>query len=129
MKYWIRAWWTYHFRRFTSWKVSKYGVISGPYFPVFSPNTGKKGPEITPHLDTFHTVQITCFHCIGVSRQWISDYSDIISVCVETYFFSLVLSLSWTVTFKYLDLFFFSGPPVYVFLVYFIAYKAWRCTF
>ena len=22
----------------TAWKVSKYGLISGPYFPVFSPN-------------------------------------------------------------------------------------------
>ena len=29
----------------TAWKVSKYGVISGPYFPVFE-------PEITPYLDT-----------------------------------------------------------------------------
>ena len=25
----------------TVWKVSKYGVISGPHFPAFSPNTGK----------------------------------------------------------------------------------------
>ena len=33
----------------TAWKVSKYGVISGP-------NTGKYGPEITPYLDTFHAV-------------------------------------------------------------------------
>ena len=33
-----------------------YGVISGPYFPVFNPNTGKYEPEITPYLDTFHTV-------------------------------------------------------------------------
>ena len=33
----------------TAWKVPKYGVISGPYFPVF-------GPEITPYLDTFHAV-------------------------------------------------------------------------
>ena len=41
---------------FTAWKVSKYGVISGPYFSVFSPNTGKYGPEITPYLDTFHAV-------------------------------------------------------------------------
>ena len=56
----------------TAWKVSKYGVISGPYFPVFgqnmeiygvfSPNTGKHGPEITPYLDTFHAV-------IGQSRK------------------------------------------------------------
>ena len=45
--------------------MSKYGVISGPCSPVFgvntkiyeqvfifSPNTGKYGPEITPYLDT-----------------------------------------------------------------------------
>ena len=42
----------------TAWKVSKYGVVSGPYFPVFVLNTGKYGPEITPYLDTFHTVMI-----------------------------------------------------------------------
>ena len=34
---------------FTAWKVSKYGVFFGPYFPVF-------GPEKTPYLDTFHEV-------------------------------------------------------------------------
>ena len=39
-------------------KKSNYGVISGLYFPVFSPNTGKYGPEITPYLDTFHAVAI-----------------------------------------------------------------------
>ena len=36
----------------------KYGVSSGPYFPVFSPNTAKYGPEKTPHLDNFHAVDI-----------------------------------------------------------------------
>ena len=36
--------------------MSKYGVISGPYFPEFSPNTGKYGPEITQYLGTFHAV-------------------------------------------------------------------------
>ena len=57
----------------TARKVSKYGVISSPYFPVFarhldrirrdtsylsvfSPNAGKYGPEITLYLDTFHAV-------------------------------------------------------------------------
>ena len=35
---------------FTAWKVSKYGVVSGPYFSVFGLNTGKYGPEITPYL-------------------------------------------------------------------------------
>ena len=29
----------------TAWKVPKYGVFSGPYFPVFSPNAGKYRPE------------------------------------------------------------------------------------
>ena len=36
--------------------MSKYGVSSGPYFPVFSPNTEKYGPEKTSYLDTFHAV-------------------------------------------------------------------------
>ena len=36
--------------------MSKYRVVSGSYFPVFSPNTGKYGPEITPYLKTFHAV-------------------------------------------------------------------------
>ena len=40
----------------TARKVSKYGVISGPYFTVFRLNTGKYGPEITPYFDTFHAV-------------------------------------------------------------------------
>ena len=40
----------------TAWKASEYGVIPGPYFPVFGLNTVKYGPEITPYLDTFHTV-------------------------------------------------------------------------
>ena len=54
-----------------SWKVSKYGIFSGPYFPafrlnteiyevnsVFSPNTGKYIPEKTPYLNTFHAVMV-----------------------------------------------------------------------
>ena len=40
----------------TAWKVSRYGVIS-----VFSPNTGKYGPEITLYLDTFHAVSLISF--------------------------------------------------------------------
>ena len=39
-----------------AWNVSKYGVFPGPYFPVFSPNTWKYGPEKTSYLDTFHAV-------------------------------------------------------------------------
>ena len=36
--------------------MSKYGIFSGPYFPVFGLNTGKYGQEKTPYVDTFHTV-------------------------------------------------------------------------
>ena len=36
--------------------MPKYAVFSGPYFPVFSPNTGKYGPEKTPYLDSFYAV-------------------------------------------------------------------------
>ena len=36
--------------------MSKYGVISGPYIPVF-------GPEITPYLNTFQAVCV----CVCVS--------------------------------------------------------------
>ena len=39
--------------------MSKYGVFSGPYFPVFSPNVGKYVPEKTPYLETFHAVHVT----------------------------------------------------------------------
>ena len=40
----------------TVWKISKYGVSSGPYFAVFSSNTEKYRPEKTLYLDTFHLV-------------------------------------------------------------------------
>ena len=36
--------------------MSKYGIFSGPYFSVFSLNTGKYGPEKAPYLDNFHVV-------------------------------------------------------------------------
>ena len=38
--------------------MSKYGVFSDPYFPVFSSNTGKYGPEKIPYLDTFYVVNV-----------------------------------------------------------------------
>ena len=43
----------------TACKLSKYGVFSGPYFPVFGLNTGKYELEKTPHLET---VNLTSFH-------------------------------------------------------------------
>ena len=41
----------------TRLKVFKYGVFSGPYFPVSELNTGKYGLEKTLYLDTFHAVE------------------------------------------------------------------------
>ena len=44
------------FFKLTLREVSKYGVFSSPYFPVFELNTGKYGPEKPPYLDTFRAV-------------------------------------------------------------------------
>ena len=41
--------------------MSKYGTFPGWYFPLFSPNAEKYGPEKTPYLDTFHTVCVLTF--------------------------------------------------------------------
>ena len=47
--------------------MSKYGVISGPYFPVFGLNSGKYGPEITPYLNTFYAVK----QIVGYIDYWL----------------------------------------------------------
>ena len=61
----------------------KYGVISGPYFPVFGLNTGKYGPEITPYLDTYHAVWqilfyneflVTSFVSTVQEKEWLINY-------------------------------------------------------
>ena len=46
----------------TAWKMSKYGVIFGPYFPVFV-------PEKTPHLDTFHAVGFGLKFTLAISNM------------------------------------------------------------
>ena len=62
-----------------TWKVSKHGVFFlvriflysdwirrfTELIPIFSPNTGKYGPEKTPYLDTFHAVftKLICSQC------------------------------------------------------------------
>ena len=40
----------------TAWKISKYGLFSDPYFPVFGLNTEKYGPEKTLYLNIICTV-------------------------------------------------------------------------
>ena len=52
-------------------KVSKCGVISGQYFPVFRMNTGKYWLEITTYLDTFHAVvNINTLTILAKSSCW-----------------------------------------------------------
>ena len=53
---------------FTAWKVSKYGVFSGSYFTVVSPNAGKYGPEKTifgnlSPSDYWVVLYVQCFFC------------------------------------------------------------------
>ena len=64
--------------------MSKYGVISGPYFPVFgsvfNPNAEKYGPEMTPYLDTFHAVlwsrfSLTCSYYLFHHWTWCVYYT------------------------------------------------------
>ena len=54
-------------QKVTACKVSKYGVISGPYFPVFGLNTGKQGPEKTPYLDAFQAGHVILKRTIVVN--------------------------------------------------------------
>ena len=53
----------------TALEVSKYGVISGPYFRVFGLNTGKYRPEITPYLGTFHAVLWSHNNSMGNKKE------------------------------------------------------------
>ena len=54
--------------------MSKYGVISGQYFPIFGLNTGRYGPEITPYFDTFHAVRMNLFpYTLGTSHSEVSE--------------------------------------------------------
>ena len=67
---------------YTTWKVSKYGVISGLHFPVFGLNTGKYGPEITLYLDNFHAVWVSLFSSLLIS----STYSESLNTVPDTLF-------------------------------------------
>ena len=56
----------------TAWKESKYGVFSGPYFPVFSPN--KRKNSVFGHFsDTFQ--------CIGERTPVYEEYI----FCIQDY--------------------------------------------
>ena len=60
---------------FTAWKASKYGVLSGPYCPVFSLNTRNYEPEKTPYLDTFHPVLFCCCFFLATCKNLTLTFS------------------------------------------------------
>ena len=76
-------------RYFTTWKVLKYGVFSGPHFPylvwirrftvnlLFSSSTGKYRPEKTSYLDTFHAVTFS-IRCILRSDTIFDNWKPLI---------------------------------------------------
>ena len=79
----------------TVWKVSTYRVFSGLYFSIFSPNTGKYGPEKTPYLDTFYAVSVSCllvylqiFNIVNILFYFEQAFTSIFSrVCFRQKFF------------------------------------------
>ena len=81
---------------YTAWKVSKYGVISGRYFPLFSPQTGKYGLEISPYLDTFHEVIIYIIQKFGIcsiiiDNKSTNDYYDqVINIILKKHRFIII---------------------------------------
>ena len=89
-----------YMKRCTAWKVSKYGVFLVRIFPhsdwirrdtsycsVFSPNTGKYGPEKTPYLDPFHAVMIVVKN-FKTAERLILDQWKITYLCCS---FSILL--------------------------------------
>ena len=72
---------------YTEWKVSKYGVFSGSYFPkfglnisVFSPNAGKYGPEKTLYMDTFHAVLLEAFATLPTHINHLPPNTEYMSI-------------------------------------------------
>ena len=53
----------------------KYGIISGPYFPVIGLNKGKYGPEKTPYLNTFPVG--TFWNILKIVKNIYAFFSDI----------------------------------------------------
>ena len=51
--------WSYFWSVFSLTRTEWEEIQSTKYLSVFNPNAGKYAPEITPYLDTFHTVSVS----------------------------------------------------------------------
>ena len=101
--------------------MSKYGVISGPYFPVFNPNAGKYGLETTTYLDTFHAVTAFFFtkaHNVYKSHN-IHDITScpVIKYFLETYEFNKCPIRLKMYQLRIVDFVFYIIPFVLVYLI------------
>ena len=82
--------------------MSKNGVFSRPYFPIFSPNTWKYGPEITPCLVTFHAVYFNIFRQRSTwytIKKTISNIRLLIQRYAQFWFFTKGSGSSFSTTF------------------------------
>ena len=85
--------------------MSKYGVFSGPYFPVFRLNTGKYGREKPPSLDTFHAVFQLLTH-YSLFRNFPCSNTNFLTA--EAARISMALNIfgaSWTIALDILNIF------------------------
>ena len=62
-----------------------------PYLSVFSPNTGKYGPEIAPYLVTFHAVIVSDDLTKIIKRTWCRNIQNYMQneLCIATKQFSV----------------------------------------
>ena len=73
--------------------MSKYGVLSGPYFPEFGLHIEKHGPKKPPYLDTFHAVQIKLYFFAWKSLKtrmqdkisWINGLIKFLTSCKQIF--------------------------------------------
>ena len=70
----------------TAWKVSKYGVFSGP-------NTGRYGPGKTPYLDTVHAVHDE--KNVVVNYRYIKEHTKDINFDMAYPFICSIDELYW----------------------------------
>ena len=67
--------------------MSKYEVVSGPYFPVLELNKGKCGPELTLHWGAFHTVTVNvAANCSALSKQIFRSISRMFPIVLSNFF-------------------------------------------
>ena len=94
--------------------MSKYGVFSGPYFSVFSPNTGEYGPEKNSVLG--HFSRSDAISCQKINRWCIAyiawHYVHIFCINIGSIFICIFIYL-----FIYLSIYLSSTIYLYIYIL------------